>query len=648
MTTDNEPQDITVDKCWDMVRRRKISIPGGLVKDIELDRENQFNFFEVGAVYSEWSSFLYPWTREAKCRGGEITWGRNHEHMIHDGVVSILMKVIITRESFAGDDHSTNAEFSHVSLPCDLKSVGCSTIEGTFIWDEVHEQCPGFRVSRSPLVGYSVVEEDGSEYFISSDKSLVRIERLTMSSHCGRIFYSTPYPDIFIHELGSVVEPLTSFVDQRDVNVFSYVRNRDEFLYHDLRGQLEAELSYVRQKTCLARLEEQRRNFFLKLEIPGLTSVSLGNGTFGTSGGEVLHTYSCDEVTVYARDDDRCYDVLPVENIAHRSDGLSYTLGRFDRMNSSVKTSWFLEPVTHRLTNVAVEQLCSKIFPNKYQNRRGIWMKAVPGLELADAPLSSGVLQTLASLMSSRNTGNDYSQGGIYSTELLKGYNQRLEQKRVVTAVVAKMASEASDEIIYGTGVQFGPDHLFPDLALPWYSGMWEYLISWYETWGVFCAAMLGIYTSFCILRALFGLFMRLLFLKDLKEPLSQVLYRLVCLQCFLERKYEELHHRQQDMEMKLVCNCPSCIDGVSVPQLRDDKIDGEAKLDQMVIESEIRKSKVKDQHRQGQSPTAPGDVDVVAMVNAGVYSSSSERYVPPSERTIPLLQNINFGHYTD
>ena len=198
-------------------------------------------------------------------------------------------------------------------------------------------------------------------------------------------------------------------------------------------------------------------------------------------------------------------------------------------------------------------------------------MMAVPALELADTPLDVDVLQTLSTISSNSNRWpeNDYSKGGLYDEDMLEGYNQRLEQGRIVTAVVTKMVYEASDEIIYGSHVPFGPDHIFPDLKLPWYSGIWGFLLGWYETWGVFCAALLGVYSSFCILRALFGLFMRILFLKDIKEPFRRILYRLICLQCFLEERFEQLNRRQQDIELQVLMQPADRSDEAARPNIQ-------------------------------------------------------------------------------
>ena len=273
-----------------MVRTKQIYVPEVKTpKELDLNKRNTFQYFATGEVFDDWSAFPYPWTREARCIGGVLKWGKDNEHRIDNGVLSIHMTVLVSSEHFVGDPYTTNAKLSGASLSCGMGEGGCVTGEGTFIWDPVEEQCDGFRVTRDNVQGYSVTEDSGSEFFISSDKSLIRLEKIGMTSHCGRVFYSTPYPDIFIHELSKGVLPLKDMVDQRDVDFASYVRNRDEFLYFDIRRQLEAELTYVHYRTCLSKLAERRSNFFLKLEIPGLTSVSLGNGTFGTSGGNVFY-----------------------------------------------------------------------------------------------------------------------------------------------------------------------------------------------------------------------------------------------------------------------------------------------------------------------------------------------------------------------
>ena len=530
---------VSVEECKRMVTERKFRLPTGLDVDVPLKQEIQINYFEKGIVTSEKSNWPSN-EKEASCEGARVFLDGGG--YIDNVVVSVNMKIRVEEERFKGDNSETEAKFSQLSLPCSIRSESCSTAEGTFVWDLIARACPGFVVARDNIQGFAVTEENGEEYFISNDKSLIRVRLLGIVTRCDRVFHSTPQEGMFVFELGQGSGPIVERVEQDELKLFAFVKNRDDFLYNDIRDQLEGELTYMREMDCRQRLASRRVDFFLQMKLKGLTSVYLGNGTFATAAGETLHTYACEEILVRARDTNTCYDVLPVQKMAIRS-GKRFRLKRPDLSKKNVTAEWFMEPLTHRLTNVAVQQPCSKVFVNKYRNTNGIWMSASPSIQFTGTPHDFGSLQDLVEAAVKRPDfeHRDYSQGGIYSEETLKDYNQRLEQHRVVTAVMTKMATNANSQVIYGGSASVGPDKLFPEVSVPWYSGVWEHLVSWYETWGLLCASLFGVYTSVCILHGMYRAIVRIVFLRKVEASLPQLLYRLFCLHLFLEKEVEGL-----------------------------------------------------------------------------------------------------------
>ena len=276
-----------------MVRDHKFTLPTGVEVQVPFNQRVQFNYFQQGIVTAE-SSAWPSQSKEASCQGER--YKMDGGGYIDDVVIAVNMRIHVQPEHFKGNREETSARFAEVNLPCAISTRQCATNEGTFIWKRVNLACPGFVVARDNIRGMVVSEKSGEEYFISNDKSLVRIRLMGLATRCDRVFRATPYEALFVFELGQGQPALLEQVEQDNLNVFSFIKNRDNFLYHDIRRQLEDEVAFIREMDCREKLASRRVDFFLQLKIRGLTSVYLGNGTFATPAGKFSSDYGLSSV----------------------------------------------------------------------------------------------------------------------------------------------------------------------------------------------------------------------------------------------------------------------------------------------------------------------------------------------------------------
>lgn len=190
------------------------------------------------------------------------------------------------------------ADNSDLVLPCGLTSKGCKTATGTFIWEVPKDLCPlAFTRESSGLV---MASGDGTEVFMSNDGSLVRLILGSPTSSCDKVVRSTNYDNIFVFEL--IRSPLGIILNQREafsrqvsgpnVEIISYVKNRDDFLFNTMFTQLREEFNYVKERDCESRMRTSRLEFYAQHTDPGLVTFFLGNNTFATSAGRNYFHYS--------------------------------------------------------------------------------------------------------------------------------------------------------------------------------------------------------------------------------------------------------------------------------------------------------------------------------------------------------------------
>ena len=84
---------------------------------------------------------------------------------------------------------------------------------------------------------------------MSTDKSLVRFVKKEAVSMCGRIVYKTNYDNLYLSAYPSS-NPITRQTEVESRSTSTYVRNRDDYLYHNTLGMIEQEFQGVLTNDC--------------------------------------------------------------------------------------------------------------------------------------------------------------------------------------------------------------------------------------------------------------------------------------------------------------------------------------------------------------------------------------------------------------
>ena len=133
--------------------------------------------------------------------------------------------------------------------------------------------------------------------------------------------------------------------------------------------------------------------------------------------------------------------------------------------------SYFLEPVTHRISQTAQEIPCIPRFFSRYKDIFDRWFAIIPTFERTDPPEIINV-QLLNRAINVAYDDTDFSQGGIYSNKDIDTLQRYLEMGRLQQAISYKCASQAGN---LNPNQAITPSNLFPSYTLP--GGSWHIFI---------------------------------------------------------------------------------------------------------------------------------------------------------------------------
>lgn len=507
-------QTVSLEACRLMIANQVYNFRG---QNYALDADCRLNHGCTTFVHHEVVGSTYSDGGELKCHGGD--YRSDTAGLLSDMVVTIDLEIEINKELYAEGENGMVAMYESGHLPCGSKAGGCVTSKATYIWEELNDTC-ALAVTRTTS-GYEVEDPEGQMVFISTDNSLVRLIVLeyVAVTGCTHLVRATNYPDFYVIDLQDPPKfnrPISSHA----VSLVSYVKNRDDFLYHHLLEKLEQEYNHVIGADCRLRLRQQQLQFWLQHRDPGLTTWILGNGTFATAAGEVLYHYRCAPVLVRAQPrGNKCYQALPVEVINGTNSELS-------------EKELFLEPLTHRLTTEGIVVPCSRQFIAKYKNLNGGWIQASPELYRASAPFLLGAEALEERLSQSRV---DPSQGGLYTDEDLK----TMEAYRDLPRAISRISADLVRQTPYSQINLQDPEalwHLFPNAPR---FDIWTRAMDFVYSWGQVAAFLIGLYSLVNIGLTVVGWLMRLLQLRRV-EGCSRQLMWVPCMDLYLLRRWSE------------------------------------------------------------------------------------------------------------
>lgn len=512
-TFQDRPQTVSLEECRQMVHNQVFRFRG---QDYGLDAGCRRNAGCITYIHQETVGSTYSYGNEVKCYGGDFR--SSQDGLLSNMVITIDLRIEVNMELFAEKDSGMVAMYDTGHLPCPNSASGCVTSHATYIWSDLSDSC-ALAVTRTSQ-GYEMQDEEGQTVFISTDNSLVRLIILepVAVAGCPNLVQATNYPDFFVTELK---DPPTYDrpVSSHAVSLVSFVKNRDDFLYHHLLEKLEQEFNHVIGADCRIRLRQQQLQFWLQHRDPGLTTWILGNGTFATAAGEVLYHYRCAPVQVRATTRaNKCYQALPVEMVTTTNRSHLHPRGLF------------LEPLTHRLTHEGIVVPCSKQFIAKYRNLNGDWIQASPELYRATAPFVLG-----AEALETRLTAStiDPSTGGLYTDDDLK----TMEAYRDLPRAIARMSADLVSQNPYQQVDLQDPDALWDFFPNAPRFDLWTRAVDFVYSWGQVAAFLIGLYSIVNLGVTVVVWLLRLFMLRRVEGCGRQLLWA-PCMDLYLMRRW--------------------------------------------------------------------------------------------------------------
>lgn len=491
-----------------------------------------------GGLYCEGGTFAI---RDDDRRPGQVSH-------YHNMVVIQEYRLIIEEEDFLADpdENLIVAKNSGTILKCKLREAGCATDMTTYYWTESGNWCDLAYVKQIRASTWKQNVDDDpemEEILMSQDESLVRLVLKDRVPKCGRMVYSTNMGGIYLLDLtnGADGNQFKREIHAGEVRISDYVRNRDALLYNKLIDLLEEEYHYVNKKICEASFQNGKTQFWLKHSSPGIVNYMHDNGTFSTTAGEVVYTYQCRPVEVYARNMPDCYQALPV---IHEGQAR------------------FIEPLTHLITEFGIKQPCSSKFNPKYQLANGDWVQATPGIAPAKDPVPDFIPnrygnETWEALNEARKV--DFIKGGLYNPEILKSMRAYRESSRSKEALSYALSHQYRPQPQFHSPQNFygaiEPYELFDSVVpnVSWitrlFGGIWDGIYWYADAWSIVMSLIMGFqFFSNCCgvsyrcfeLRKIFGW--------------SKQLFAAFCPMALFMRAYRGMHqenerHRQEMAE---------------------------------------------------------------------------------------------------
>ena len=458
-------------ECHSMITNKMYTDASGAPHQLYMDRPTYFTYHKKGSTYIQGGQLSCE--GESHSYGGKLV---DQLVIVHKVTITLQTKSIILHHT----DNAVYDMLNNIRLTCTPRANGCaSTTIGTYLWHGDPKRCP-LAMTRNYVNGIDVQTKDGHRFFISDDGSLIRLLIKGTTTLCGSPVYTTNYPNLFAYEIDRDrphKNPFTRMISPGEASIVTYVKNRDDFLYHHMLSVIEDEINAFLHQACVAAndrtssIQDQHRDVDLDI-------FRVMNSTFGLNSGEVTYLFECHQTTVTAYEATKCYRSLPV-----------YLHGATPGMRKKM----YLQPLTRRLSTVGLEIPCNRQFIPKFRNQRGTWIYASP--LLATAPTPAPPAQAAQDFLEFDRSA-DFSHDGLYDDATMAKMEHFLEFGQVRQAIDYKFAIESND---FQDDRPLSQDNFFKDPFAQWKFSFVGSIIKFLHDYGTYMSAFVGTYLIFSL-----------------------------------------------------------------------------------------------------------------------------------------------------
>lgn len=337
---------------------------------------------------------------------------------------------MVTR-NIVSTDEGVMDQHTNVELPCTINESFCETsLDGTYVWHLDKGDCP-LRMNKKDIKGTLATNNKNQEVLLSTDNSLIRVIITGKTNMCNTEISTTNYKNLFVYfrksnQKANNVMPFSAPLHAAERSWALFIMQRDDFLYAKILSTVEEKMNAILHTQCLrqGRSASNAAPVDLRRDAMDIFPVDK-NGTFGILSGEVLYHFKCTKVQVEAISKKTCYSTLPV---------------RYTDLTSGKHFELYMEPITHRLTQIGLEIPCHSRFIPKYSNIRGRWIAVSPKIIAAQDPKEFVVVNpTFLDLTPEQ----DFSNGGVYDFDELEETQHFMEFSSMTKSITSHMVTDS-------------------------------------------------------------------------------------------------------------------------------------------------------------------------------------------------------------
>lgn len=402
------PQEMPASFCQSIVTTQGFNVPGGDRKPIKMNSETLLWADEVGLIKDQ--------------NGGVTCQGQQHRingEIVEDVIVLTQYRIRVREERYLIKGGQIESETAHLALPCQAHMEGCVTAEATFTWKRPEEKCMLQEIQQ-------IRAERVDEWAIDRERRILLEMKGTVTppAECPMTtLYATEYDDIYLAESGTF-----SQLEVTNLRMDLEMASRDNYLSYMLESNLNGLDEQLTTALCEMKRSKQDDNpFHLQGEL------------YGMIRGEILYRFKCKTNTALLREEQNCYDMVPLKT----------------------DPPGFMHPSTKLYTNVAAVVTCNTHFPLKVKAKEA-WITINPKIKPETAP------QAYQELHKTREHIN-MATAGIYTvTEQIAWenlVNYPAYHKALLTGLSVGACSGATGDCEKGAGItSYDFDNLIPSI----------------------------------------------------------------------------------------------------------------------------------------------------------------------------------------
>jgi hypothetical protein len=468
--------DISLNRCQHMHNTRTFSTDSGvIITGLKMNGKLLAQLTEIGVVSAN----------NGNCQGSSfIINGKQYTDALVIGSYSITLKEYHV---------PIEIESNSIVMPSGQKfnlnnGMGFDIEDGVVIWmrHELRSHCDDMT--------YQVLYE-GPAYIMEAnqDKSLVvntsdftfAVSLRRPQQLCHVAGYSTDHPKVFV-----VMGPKKLWItggrkiQPEDLDLFLYTNSKFVYIERHFRGQLNELYNNLYHKICSLRYNQLHNLISLAYIRPDefAWAYTKQPGTTALLRGEALYLIKCSPVVVSFRPTTRCYQEIPV-----------------DYNNKSM----FLVPKSRILKEYAEEIDCNPLAPALYRWENQ-WYQLQPNPIAISPPAMLST--TLGDTWSYQSTPN-LMTSGIYSTEVLNAYQQKLMFPIERDAITYSVAGTVAGRNIESQGLHVGG--LLTEATIEeLHKSFFRRLYGWYSEFAIHVSGIGGIIMLLYFIESILNMLM--------------------------------------------------------------------------------------------------------------------------------------------